>query len=182
MLLSFLLKVSSHQPCMWQWHWKSVTERHIITARLFIKHVETLSIWMAFKWFIVKMQNICNLIGWNSVHMSDIFNRYRANINGYLLKPEWAIGERNEGNDGSVGNQGRNAGNQCGNAGNQGGNAGNQAGNVGNGGVNVGNQGGNVGNQGDSLSEFLCLYLRLKSRSARGSIPPSSFYGQLPNY
>ena len=114
--------------------------------------------------------------------MSDIFNRYRANINDYLLKPEWAIGERNEGNDGSVGNQGRNAGNQCGNAGNQGGNAGNQAGNVGNGGVNVGNQGGNVGNQGDSLSEFLCLYLRLKSRSARGSIPPSSFYGQLPNY
>ena len=31
---------------------------------------------------IVKMQNICNLNGWNSVHMSDIFNYYRANING----------------------------------------------------------------------------------------------------
>ena len=31
---------------------------------------------------IVKMQNICNLIGWNSVHISDIFNCYRANING----------------------------------------------------------------------------------------------------
>ena len=28
---------------------------------------------------IVKMQNICNLIGWNSVHISDIFNCYRAN-------------------------------------------------------------------------------------------------------
>ena len=31
---------------------------------------------------IVKVQNICNLIGWNSVHISDIFNYYRANING----------------------------------------------------------------------------------------------------
>ena len=31
---------------------------------------------------IVKVQNICNLIGWNSVHISDIFNCYRANING----------------------------------------------------------------------------------------------------
>ena len=28
------------------------------------------------------MQNICNLIGWTSVHISDIFNRYRAKING----------------------------------------------------------------------------------------------------
>ena len=29
------------------------------------------------------MQNICNLIGWNSVHIFDIFNYYyRANING----------------------------------------------------------------------------------------------------
>ena len=28
------------------------------------------------------MQNICNLIGWNSVHISDIFNSYRSNING----------------------------------------------------------------------------------------------------
>ena len=31
---------------------------------------------------IVKVQNICNLIGWNSVHISDIFNFYCANING----------------------------------------------------------------------------------------------------
>ena len=31
---------------------------------------------------IVKMQNICNLIGWNSVHIFDIFNCYHANING----------------------------------------------------------------------------------------------------
>ena len=31
---------------------------------------------------IVIMQNICNLIGWNSVHIFDIFNYYRANING----------------------------------------------------------------------------------------------------
>ena len=28
------------------------------------------------------MQNICNLTGWNSVHVFDIFNYYRANING----------------------------------------------------------------------------------------------------
>ena len=28
------------------------------------------------------MQNIYNLIGWNSVPISDIFNCYRANING----------------------------------------------------------------------------------------------------
>ena len=28
------------------------------------------------------MQNICNLIGWNSVHISDIFNYYSENING----------------------------------------------------------------------------------------------------
>ena len=31
---------------------------------------------------ILIMQNICNLIGWNSVHVFDIFNYYRANING----------------------------------------------------------------------------------------------------
>ena len=31
---------------------------------------------------IIKVQNICNLIGWNSVHISDIFNCYRANIKG----------------------------------------------------------------------------------------------------
>ena len=35
-----------------------------------------------FKKLIVKMQNIFNLIGWNSVHIFDIFNCYRANING----------------------------------------------------------------------------------------------------
>ena len=33
-------------------------------------------------YIIVKMQNICNLISWNSVHISDIFNCYSANING----------------------------------------------------------------------------------------------------
>ena len=31
---------------------------------------------------IVKFQNIYSLIGWNSVHISDIFNCYSANING----------------------------------------------------------------------------------------------------
>ena len=34
------------------------------------------------KSIIVKMQNICNLIGWNGVHIFDIFNYYRAYING----------------------------------------------------------------------------------------------------
>ena len=28
------------------------------------------------------MQNICSLVGWSSVHIFDIFNYYRANING----------------------------------------------------------------------------------------------------
>ena len=32
--------------------------------------------------FIVKMQNIFRLIGWNNVHISDIFYYYSANING----------------------------------------------------------------------------------------------------
>ena len=31
---------------------------------------------------IVKMQNICNLIGWKSVYISDMFNCYHRNING----------------------------------------------------------------------------------------------------
>ena len=31
---------------------------------------------------IVIMQNICNLVGRNSVYIFDIFNYYRANING----------------------------------------------------------------------------------------------------
>ena len=31
---------------------------------------------------IIKMQNTCNLIGWSSVHISDIFDCYSANING----------------------------------------------------------------------------------------------------
>ena len=56
---------------------------------------------------------------------------------GYLQKPEWEIGERNEGNDGNAGNQGGNTGNQGGNAGNQGGNEGNHVG-------NAWNQGGNL--------------------------------------
>ena len=30
----------------------------------------------------------------------------------YLKKPEWGIGEPNEGNDGNAGNQGGNAGNR----------------------------------------------------------------------
>ena len=32
--------------------------------------------------FIVIMRNIYNLIDWNSVHIFDISNYYRANING----------------------------------------------------------------------------------------------------
>ena len=31
---------------------------------------------------IVIMQNICNLIGWNSMHIFDIFNYHHANITG----------------------------------------------------------------------------------------------------
>ena len=50
--------------------------------------------------------------------------------NGYLQKPKWGIGERDVGNDGSAGNQSRNAGNEGGNAGDQGENAGNRGGNA----------------------------------------------------
>ena len=32
--------------------------------------------------FNVKMKNICNLIGWNSVHIFDSFNCFSGNING----------------------------------------------------------------------------------------------------
>ena len=38
--------------------------------------------WWSLIFFIVKMQNIYNLIGWISVHNSNIFNCYSANING----------------------------------------------------------------------------------------------------
>ena len=48
-----------------------------------------------------------------------------CNGRGYLKKPEWGIGERNEGNDGNAANQGGNDGN----AGNRGGNARNRGGN-----------------------------------------------------
>ena len=37
---------------------------------------------MFFHLFIVIMQSIYNLIGWKSAHIFDIFNHYRANING----------------------------------------------------------------------------------------------------
>ena len=73
--------------------------------------------------------------------------RLSQNLIGYLEKPEWGIRERNEGNDGNVGNQGGNAGNQGGNAGNQGGNDGNHSGNVG----NARNQDLNEGNKGENL-------------------------------
>ena len=33
-------------------------------------------------YIIIKMQSLANLIGWNSVHISYIFNCYSANING----------------------------------------------------------------------------------------------------
>ena len=33
---------------------------------------------------IVIMQNICNLIDWNNVHIFDVFNYYRTNINEML--------------------------------------------------------------------------------------------------
>ena len=32
--------------------------------------------------FIIKMKNICNLVNWNSIHVSETFNCYRGNING----------------------------------------------------------------------------------------------------
>ena len=44
-----------------------------------VSYIDT---FMLFSEFIVKMQNTYNLIGWNSVYISDIFNCYRANING----------------------------------------------------------------------------------------------------
>ena len=84
------------------------------------------------------------------------------------------MGERNKASDGNTGNQGGNVRNQGGNAGNQGGNAGNQGG-------NAGNQGGNAGNQGNSLWESLFI-ASAKIQEREGSISPSNFYGQLPDY
>ena len=34
---------------------------------------------MCYILYIITMQKMCNLIGWNSKHMFDIFNYYRAN-------------------------------------------------------------------------------------------------------
>ena len=49
----------------------------------YISEIYSQSYWHGvIKWFIVKMQNIYNLIGWNSVHIFDISNRYCENING----------------------------------------------------------------------------------------------------
>ena len=41
---------------------------------------------LIFRVIIVEMQHICNLIGLNGVHISDIFNCYRANIIFNVLK------------------------------------------------------------------------------------------------
>ena len=38
----------------------------------------------------------------------------KCNGRGYLKKPGWGIGERNEGNDGNAGNHGVNVGNRGG--------------------------------------------------------------------
>ena len=43
--------------------------------------------------FTVKMQNICNLVDWNSIHISGIFNCYNVNTNGMwkTKKTRWDI-------------------------------------------------------------------------------------------
>ena len=68
-------------------------------------------------------------------------------------------------------NQGGNEGNQCRNAENQGGNAGNGRGNV-----------RNAGNQGGNAVRIFVFIASAKIPEREGSISPSSFYGQLPDY
>ena len=41
--------------------------------------------------FIVKMQNACNLTGWNSLDISDVFNCYNASIN--VMWNAWKLSE-----------------------------------------------------------------------------------------
>ena len=72
----------------------------------------------------VKLQNIFYLLRFF------LSSRHALFAIGYLQKLKWGIGERNEGNDGNMGNLDWNAGNQGGNAENEGENAGNQGGNL----------------------------------------------------
>ena len=53
--------------------------RNTQSSSNFLKAPLTVSVIIFF--VIIIMQNICNLIGWNSVHIFGIFNYYRANIN-----------------------------------------------------------------------------------------------------
>ena len=66
---------------------KKLSVSWISISRIF----ESLVMWI-YSWgysisaVIVKIQNICNLIGWNRVHISDIFNCFSANTNGMWNK------------------------------------------------------------------------------------------------
>ena len=80
--LSFLLRISSVNVT-------NITfTEEIPNGKLYFLYHKTvlyMMTWMQIKLIkaiIVKLPNICNSIGWNSVHISDIFNCYRANING----------------------------------------------------------------------------------------------------
>ena len=64
------IKTPRYNTYMLQWSYKTIGI-----------HFNLIFTWL-FKNLIVKMQNICNLTACNSVHIFDIFNCYRANING----------------------------------------------------------------------------------------------------
>ena len=64
------IKTPGYNTYMLQWSYKTIGI-----------HFNLIFTWL-FKSLIVKMKNIWNLTGCNSVHVFDIFNCYRANTNG----------------------------------------------------------------------------------------------------
>ena len=80
-LYNVLLALSQKSLKTFLWH-----ETH---SRLLELESATSAWWLCH--FIVKIQNICNLISWNSVYISDMFNYYRANIDGmWNAQESWA--------------------------------------------------------------------------------------------
>ena len=76
-IFSIVLSFMKIENCWYLLHFSWLRNKQSFSN--FLKAVLTESV-IIFS-VIVIMQNIYNLIGWNSVHIFDIFNYYRANIN-----------------------------------------------------------------------------------------------------
>ena len=70
------------------WFFKNLKGSHYI---LQIRHIKFQKTFFVTWFFIAKMQNICNLIGWNSVHISDVLNCYRENDTNGMWNA-WKLG------------------------------------------------------------------------------------------